>query len=142
MTHAPAFPRIVYTAAGVYGLFVMLPQYWMEIRIGRDTPPAITHAEYFYGFIGVAVAWQVAFLLIARAPELMRGLIPVTVVEKVAFGVPAIILYAQHRLDTTVLGFGIVDLVWAMLFMACGLVVNSRSGRESRVTTWNQATDR
>ena len=37
----------------------------MEARVGRDYPPAITHPEYFYGFLGVAAAWQVAFLVIA-----------------------------------------------------------------------------
>ena len=46
------FPRRVFAVAGWYGLIVMLPQYFLEAKIGRDYPPAITHAENFYGFIG------------------------------------------------------------------------------------------
>ena len=126
MTLPPRFPRIVYTAAGIYGLFVMLPQYWMEIRIGRDAPPAITHPEYFYGFIGVVVAWQLVFLLIARDPVLHRAMMPISVVEKLAFAVPAIVLHAQHRLASSVLAFGILDLVWAALFTASGLTTPRR----------------
>ena len=60
--------RVVFWIAGVYGLAVILPQYFLLERIGRDLPPAITHAEYFYGFIGVAAAWQVALLLIGFDP--------------------------------------------------------------------------
>jgi hypothetical protein len=141
MTLPPRFPRIVYTAAGVYGLFVMLPQYWMEIRIGRAAPPPITHAEYFYGFIGVAVAWQLAFLLIARDPVLHRAMIPITVVEKLGFGLPALVLYAQHRLESAVLGFGILDLVWAVMFTMCGLMTRARGARMARVATWRRAAE-
>ena len=47
------FARIVFLVAGIYGLLVVAPQYFLEARIGRDTPPAITHPEFFYGFVGV-----------------------------------------------------------------------------------------
>ena len=52
--------RWVFLVAGVYGVLVVLPQYSLEARIARDFPPPITHPEYFYGFIGVALAWRVA----------------------------------------------------------------------------------
>jgi hypothetical protein len=142
MTRPPRFPRIVYTAAGVYGLFVMLPQYWMEVRIGHDTPPAITHPEYFYGFIGVVVAWQLVFLRIARDPVLHRAIMPITVVEKLGFGLPALVLYAQHRLDRTVLAFGVLDLVWAALFTTCGLMTSPRRARIARAVALTRATGR
>ena len=68
------FARRVFLIAGIYGLLVLLPLYFMEARIGRDQPPAITHPEYFYGFLGVAVSWQVAFLVISRDPVRFRPL--------------------------------------------------------------------
>jgi hypothetical protein len=111
------FARRVYTIAGIYGLIVLLPQYFMESRIGRDMPPAITHPEYFYGFVGLALAWQLCFLAIARHPVRLRPIMPVTVLEKLAFGVPAIVLYAQGRLATSTLAFGILDLVLGVLFV-------------------------
>ena len=59
--------------------------YFLEGRIGRDTPPPITHPEFFYGFLGVAVAWQAAFLVIARDPVRFRPLMVPAVLEKAAF---------------------------------------------------------
>ena len=112
------FARRVFTVAGIYGLIVMLPQYFLAARISRDTPPAITHLEYFYGFIGLAVAWQFVFLLIGRDPERYRPLMIPAVLEKLAFGVPAIILFAQDRLPGTVLFFGLLDLTLGALFLA------------------------
>ena len=110
------FARRVYLFAGIYGLVVMLPQYFMEERIGRDTPPPITHPEHFYGFIGVVVAWQVAFLVIARDPARFRALLPVTVLEKLVFALPVLILYAQGRVAASVLPFAAIDLVLGALF--------------------------
>ncbi len=50
------FAKRVFLVAGVYGLAVLFPQYFMEGQTGRDFPPPINHPEYFYGFIGVALA--------------------------------------------------------------------------------------
>jgi len=40
--------------------------------IGRQDPPAITHPGFYYGFVSVGLAWQVAFLVIARDPVRFR----------------------------------------------------------------------
>jgi hypothetical protein len=61
------FAKIVFTVAGVYGLLVLVPQYFLEGRYGRDFPPPVSHPEQYYGFIGLAVAWQVLFLILRRA---------------------------------------------------------------------------
>ncbi len=117
MPDTTTFARRAYTVAGVYGLLALVPQYFLESRIGVTSPPAITHPEYFYGFAGVAVAWQLAFLVIARDPARYRPLMPVTIVEKLSFGLPAIILYLQHRLSAPMLGAGLFDLVLGVLFL-------------------------
>jgi hypothetical protein len=110
------FARRVYSIAGIYGLIVMLPQYFLEERIGRDNPPPITHPEYFYGFIGIVLVWQVAFLVIARDPARFRALMPVTVLEKLVFAVPVALLYAQGRVAAPTLLFGGIDVVLGVLF--------------------------
>jgi len=112
------FARRVFLFAGTYGLVVLVPQYFLEARISRDAPPAITHPEYFYGFLGVAVAWQICFLAIAREPVRLRPVMVPAVLEKLAFAVPAIVLYAQHRLAGAPLGFAAIDLLLAVLFVA------------------------
>jgi hypothetical protein len=111
------FARRVFTVAGIYGLIVMVPQYFLAARISRDTPPAITHLEYFYGFVGLAVAWQFVFLLIGRDPERYRPLMIPAVLEKLAFGVPAIGLFLQGQLPGSVLFFGLLDLTLGVLFV-------------------------
>ena len=111
------FARRVYTVAGIYGLIVMLPQYFLEDRIGRDAPPPITHPEHFYGFIGVTVAWQIAFLVIGRDPRRLRALMPVTVLEKLAFAVPVALLWAKGRVGGSVLPFAAIDLLLGALFL-------------------------
>jgi hypothetical protein len=108
----------VFRWAGIYGAVALLPMYFMEGRIGRDFPPAITHPEHFYGFVGVALAWQWVFLIIAKDPERFRPLMPAAVLEKLAFGLAAVVLFAQQRVAGAVLALGCVDLMWAALFVA------------------------
>jgi hypothetical protein len=112
------FARRVFLIAGIYGLLILPPHYLFEEKIGRDTPPAITHPEFFYGFVGVAIAWQVAFLIIARDSVRYRLMMLPGILEKLGFGVAALVLYAQGRLAVPMLAAGIGDLVFAALFAA------------------------
>ena len=111
------FASRVFFIAGVYGLAVLVPQYFMENALSRQFPPALTHPEQFYGFIGVAIAWQFAFLLIARDVERFRPFILPAVMEKISFGAATLALYAQGRAALLVASFGAVDLVFATLFL-------------------------
>ena len=52
--------RRIFRWAGIYGLIVLVPALFLEARVGIDAPPPITHPEYYYGFIGLAIAWQLA----------------------------------------------------------------------------------
>ena len=94
-----------------------MPQYFLESRTGRDFPPPITHPEYYYGFIGVAVAWQIVFPLISRDPARYRPIMLVAIVEKASFGLPAIGLYVGGRLSGQMLVAGVIDLVRGALFV-------------------------
>jgi hypothetical protein len=113
-----AFAKRVYQIAGIYGLVVLVPQYFLEAKNGRDFPPAITHPEYYYGFIGVAVAWQLAFLLIATDPIRFRPLMIAAIVEKASFGLAALVLFALGRIHALVLVPSGLDLVLGVLFVA------------------------
>jgi hypothetical protein len=112
------FARRVFLIAAIYGFIVLLPQYFLEEKIGRDTPPPITHPEYFYGFVGIALAWQVVFLLISRDPIRYRPLMLAAVIEKASFGLPAIALYVSGRLSGQMLAAGLLDLILGALFIA------------------------
>jgi hypothetical protein len=112
------FARRVFAVAAVYGIVVLLPQYFMEAKVGRDFPPPITHPEHFYGFVGVALAWQLLFIVIAREPVRYRLAMLPAALEKLAFGGAAVVLFAQGRLNPVVLFAGCLDLVLAGLFLA------------------------
>lgn len=112
----PTFARRVFSIAGWYGLIAMLPQYFLEARIGRDYPPPITHPEHFYGFIGVTVAWQVMFLVIARDPVRFRPAMLPAIIEKVAFVIPMVVLFTHGRVASAPMGFVAIDFVLAILF--------------------------
>ena len=111
------FAKRIFLIAGVYGLLVVAPMYFLEGKIGRDQPPAITHPEFFYGFIGVTVAWQVGFLILSRDPVRYRPLMIAAVIEKATFGVATIALFAVGRLAAQMLLAGLIDLVLGMLFI-------------------------
>lgn len=125
------FARRVFRFAGLYGLIVLLPQYFLEVRIGQDAPPPITHPEFFYGFLGVAVAWQVAFLIIAHDPQRFRPLMLAGVIEKFSFPAAVAVLLVQGRVAATVAVFAGIDFMLGLLFLMawrrCGPGSESRN---------------
>jgi len=113
---AMKFARTVFFIAAIYGLLTLIPMYFAEPLIAQFNPPALTHPEHFYGFIGTALAWQAMFLVIARDPSRFRLAMLPAILEKLAFGIPAIVLYMQQRLAPATLAFGMIDLLLGGLF--------------------------
>jgi hypothetical protein len=111
------FAKIVFWIAGIYGVLVIAPLYFLFDTIGRQDPPPITHPGFFYGFAGVALAWQIAFFVIATDPARFRPMMVPSILEKVAFGGAVIVLYLQQRMRAPDLVLGCVDLLFALLFL-------------------------
>jgi hypothetical protein len=111
------FAKYVFYIAGIYGIIALAPQYFLEAKTGADFPPAITHPEFFYGFIGVALAFQFVFLIIARNPAKYRLMMLPSVIEKFSFAIALIVLYIQDRLAPLTLGLGFVDFTLGILFI-------------------------
>lgn len=120
------FARLVFLIAGSLGILTLAPMFFLEGRIGGDMPPPITHPEFFYGFVGVGLAWQVVFLVIASDPPRYRPLMPVAVLEKVGFGVPVLILFAKGRCPAPILAAAIMDLTLGALFVAAWVASRAR----------------
>ena len=112
------FAKVVYWAAGIWGVLILTPLFFIFNTIGIKDPPPITHPLFYYGFAGTALAWQAAFMIIATCPARYRQLMIATWIEKLAYAVPAIILYTQHRLTTGDLAIACIDLLWLLLFIA------------------------
>ncbi len=125
------FAKTLFTVAGAYGLLVLLPQFFLEDKFGRDYPPAVTHPEFYYGFLGVAVAFQVLFLIVSRDPARYRAVMIPSVIEKASFGLAAPSLYLQGRVPAVILGPAVIDLVLGALFVVA-YMKTARSERTPR----------
>jgi hypothetical protein len=120
------FARRVFTFGGIWGLAILGSHAFMEAKIGRDHPPAITHPEYFYGFVGVGLVWQILFLVISRDPVRYRPLMLVAVLEKGSFFIATATLYMLGRLNHEMLAAGVLDMMLGGLF----LVAYTRTPKE------------
>jgi hypothetical protein len=112
------FARTAFLIAGVYGVALITPMYFMEERIGRELPPAITHPEYYYGFLCGTPALQVLFLVLASDPLRYHPMILPAIIEKVSYATAMIFLTFEHRISPKVLTFGSIDSIFALLFVA------------------------
>lgn len=110
------FAKRVFLISGIYGLIVVLPLYFLEEKTGRDYPPAITHPEYYYGFVGVTAAWQILYLMISTDPIRYRPLMIPPMLAKSSFFVAVTILYFQGRVPSTIVGASMIDLLLVVLF--------------------------
>src|SRR5580658_10916619 len=112
------FARIVLWMATIWGVLTLSPLYFIFDLIGRQDPPPITHPAFYYGFVSVALAFQVVFLVIARDPVRFRPMMLPSMIEKFGAGAAFVALYVQHRLTSGDLALGCVDLLFGVLLVA------------------------
>jgi len=111
------FAKVLFRVAAIYGVIVLAPLYFIFDLIGQKDPPPITHPAFFYGFVGVALAWQVAFYVISMDPARFRALMIPSVLEKFSYGIAVVVLVLQQRMRATDLVFGCIDLLLGVLFV-------------------------
>jgi hypothetical protein len=111
------FAKIVFWVASIWGVLVIAPLFFMFNLIGRQDPPPITHPGFYYGFATAALAWQIAFFVIASDPVRFRPLMIPSMVEKFGYGIAVVALVLEHRMRLQDLAFGSVDLLFGVLFI-------------------------
>jgi len=121
--------KIVFWVAGIYGVLVITPLYFLFNSIGVKDPPPVTHPGFYYGFAGTALAWQLAFLVIATNPVRFRPLMIPSIFEKWSYGVAMTILFLQGRLHLFDLAFGGCDLLLGVLFLISFFATRAKSGQ-------------
>lgn len=109
--------RRVFAIAGVYGIIVLVPLFLGPERFAQRNPPPVTHPEFFYGFAGVALAWQVAFLIISRDPQRYRPLMIPCMLEKFIFGIATVALFIAGDTSAQMCGAAVIDLVLGAFFV-------------------------
>jgi hypothetical protein len=115
------FARILFRIAFVWGILILTPLYFMFDTISRQDPPPITHPGFYYGFLSAGLAWQFAFLVIARDPIRFRLMMLPSVLEKFGCATSLTALYFQHRLHAQDLLFAGIDALFGVLFLAAFL---------------------
>jgi hypothetical protein len=121
------FAKIIFYIAFVWGIVILTPLYFMFDMIGRQDPPPITHPGFFYGFVGIGLAWQIAFLFIARDPVRLRPMMIPSILEKFSFVAAMVVLYAQHRVHPSDLFLVGIDGLLGVLFLLAFLRTPARS---------------
>lgn len=119
------FAKVVFWVAGIWGLVVITPLYFMFDLIGKQDPPAITHPGFYYGFVGCALAWQIAFICIGRDPVRLRVMMIPSVVEKFTYCTAVVVLVMQGRTNQRDLVFAATDLTLGALFVAAWVKTRS-----------------
>jgi hypothetical protein len=111
------FAKVLFWIAGIWGVLVLAPLYFMFNLIGQKDPPPITHPAFFYGFAGAGLAWQIVFFLVATNPTRYRPLMIPSALEKFSYGLAVVILVAHGRMHSSDLVFGGADLILGVLFV-------------------------
>jgi hypothetical protein len=111
------FAKIVFIAAGVWGIIVVTPLYFLVDVTGRQYAYPTTHPQFFYGFLAVTLAWQIAFLMIGFDPARFRPLMIPAIVEKLGYVITIGLLYGQGRISPADASAAVPDLLLGGLFM-------------------------
>ncbi|MGC2137174.1 MAG: hypothetical protein WA627_05355 [Candidatus Sulfotelmatobacter sp.] len=111
------FAKIVFWIAGIWGVLVLTPLYFIFNVIGRNDPPPITHPAFYYGFVSVSLTFQLVFFVIAKDPVRLRPMIIPSMLEKFGYGVTLFVLFLQNRLHPQDLALGGIDVLFGVLFL-------------------------
>jgi hypothetical protein len=107
----------VFVVAGIWGIVVLTPFYWLVDVTGRRYDPPGAYPHFFYGFIAVALVWQIAFLVIASNPARFRPLMIPAMLEKFSYVATLAVLFGQGRIASVDAAAAVPDGLLGLLFV-------------------------
>jgi hypothetical protein len=111
---------------------VLTPLYFLFDLIGRRYARAITHPDFYYGFVGITLVWQIAFLVIANDPVRFRPMMVPAILEKFIYAISVGVLYARGPLQGGQLLAELPDIPLGILFVAAFLKMQKFGAPEKR----------
>ena len=123
------FAKIVFIVAGIWGIVVLMPLYWLLDVTGRRYGLPVDYPQFFYGFVCVAMAWQIAFLVIGSDPVRFRPLMIPSVLEKLGYVVTLAVLHGQSRISAADAQAAVPDLLLGILFVVAFVKTGSSKRR-------------
>lgn len=115
------FAKYVFIAAGVWGIAVLTPLFFLVDITGRPYPAPTDYPHFYYGFLAVALAWQFAFLVIGSNPVQYHLLMIPAFIEKAGYIATTTLLYSQGRISADEVGTAIPDSLLLVLFVVAFL---------------------
>ena len=105
--------RLIFGAAGIYGLIVLLPLFFAAPWL--DPPP--NRPEDYYAFLGAALVMQLIYFSIARDPVRFRPLMPLGALSKAVFFATILILWLQGRTADAAMALAAIDGALGLAFL-------------------------
>jgi hypothetical protein len=112
------FAKVVFIGAGIWGIVVLTPFYWLVDVTGRRYDAPTDYPHFFYGFVAVALAWQIAFLVIGSNPLRFRALMIPAIVEKLGYVATLAVLFGQARISAVDAQAALPDGLLGIAFIA------------------------
>ena len=109
--------KVVFRVAGLWGIAVLTPLYFLVDLTGRQYQAPTNYPQFFYGFLSVAMAWQIAFLVIGSNPARFRPLMIPSILERLGHVAGVAVLYGHGRLSVADATAAVPDLLLAVLFL-------------------------
>jgi hypothetical protein len=131
------FAKIVFITAGVWGIVVLLALDFLVDMTGGRYAPTTAYPQYFYGFLVVALAWQVGFLVVGSNPERFRPLMLPCTIEKLGYVATLVILRSQDRISNADAAAVVPDLVLGLLFIAAFAKTRKRPDAVFQSPSWH-----
>lgn len=130
------FARVAFLIAGVWGIVVLTPLYFLVDLTGRQYAAPVDYPQFFYGFLSVAMAWQIAFLVIGSNPARFRPLMIPSILEKLGHVVTLAVLYSRARISVADAQAAVPDLLLGIFFIV--VFVSTRASRRSGIVDAGQ----
>jgi hypothetical protein len=123
------FAQRLFLAAGIFGVVVVTPLFFLEKPLGQDHPPSSAHPEFYYGFACVTLAWQIVYLMMWRDPLRFRPILIPAIMGKTSFAISVLVLFAQKRTEAASVWAASIDLILAALFVWAFLALRGQKGQ-------------
>lgn len=101
----------IFLIAGIFGLLSTIPLAFAEKMIGVKQP------EFYYGFVFLNISWQILYLVISSDPARYRPMMIPAFLAKGSSTVALTWLYLVGRVSSQWIAIGVVDGVFAILFL-------------------------
>ncbi len=119
--------RWTFRLAGIFGLIVMVPILFAEKLIEQIMPPAVSHPEFFYGFVILNICWQILYLFLSKDPIRYRPMMIPAFFAKASGPAALMWLYLQGRISSQWITTIILDGVFAGLFLVSFWLTRQKS---------------